>query len=98
MPLFVGAATLQFPALFLYSLTAGLFMIYFKLHNLSFILKNNLCVFAASVRAEEDDLDIDGTVEDDLGKSREGSKTDDEVVQRCVLLSVCVCVCVQLLT
>uniref|UniRef100_A0A3P8ZN48 Histidine kinase/HSP90-like ATPase domain-containing protein n=1 Tax=Esox lucius TaxID=8010 RepID=A0A3P8ZN48_ESOLU len=35
----------------------------------------------ASVRAE-DELDIDGTVEDDLGKSRDGSKTDDEVVQR----------------
>ncbi|XP_012674248.2 endoplasmin [Clupea harengus] len=43
-----------------------------------------LCTLLAftSVRAEEDDLDIDGTVEDDLGKSREGSKTDDEVVQR----------------
>uniref|UniRef100_A0A3P8XNY5 Endoplasmin n=1 Tax=Esox lucius TaxID=8010 RepID=A0A3P8XNY5_ESOLU len=37
--------------------------------------------FTASVRAE-DELDIDGTVEDDLGKSRDGSKTDDEVVQR----------------
>uniref|UniRef100_A0A8C7V8D3 Uncharacterized protein n=1 Tax=Oncorhynchus mykiss TaxID=8022 RepID=A0A8C7V8D3_ONCMY len=36
---------------------------------------------ATSVRAE-DGLDIDGTVEDDLGKSRDGSKTDDEVVQR----------------
>ncbi|KAK6319789.1 hypothetical protein J4Q44_G00088960 [Coregonus suidteri] len=35
----------------------------------------------ASVRAE-DGLDIDGTVADDLGKSRDGSKTDDEVVQR----------------
>ncbi|CAJ0963812.1 unnamed protein product [Ranitomeya imitator] len=35
----------------------------------------------ASVRAE-DDVDIDGTVEDDLGKSREGSRTDDEVVSR----------------
>uniref|UniRef100_A0A8C8K4K6 Endoplasmin n=1 Tax=Oncorhynchus tshawytscha TaxID=74940 RepID=A0A8C8K4K6_ONCTS len=35
----------------------------------------------ASVTAE-DGLDIDGTVEDDLGKSRDGSKTDDEVVQR----------------
>uniref|UniRef100_A0A8C7R1R5 Endoplasmin n=1 Tax=Oncorhynchus mykiss TaxID=8022 RepID=A0A8C7R1R5_ONCMY len=34
-----------------------------------------------SVRAE-DELDIDGAVEDDLGKSRDGSKTDDEVVQR----------------
>uniref|UniRef100_A0A670KC19 Uncharacterized protein n=1 Tax=Podarcis muralis TaxID=64176 RepID=A0A670KC19_PODMU len=27
-------------------------------------------------------VDVDGTVEDDLGKSREGSRTDDEVVQR----------------
>uniref|UniRef100_A0A3B4DMN8 Endoplasmin n=1 Tax=Pygocentrus nattereri TaxID=42514 RepID=A0A3B4DMN8_PYGNA len=35
----------------------------------------------ASVKADED-VDVDGTVEDDLGKSREGSRTDDEVVQR----------------
>ncbi|XP_035257319.1 endoplasmin isoform X1 [Anguilla anguilla] len=35
----------------------------------------------AAVRAEED-VDVDGTVEDDLGKSRDGSRTDDEVVQR----------------
>ncbi|XP_069829697.1 endoplasmin [Dendropsophus ebraccatus] len=35
----------------------------------------------ASVRAE-DEVDIDGTVDDDLGKSREGSRTDDEVVSR----------------
>uniref|UniRef100_A0A8C0U6B5 Uncharacterized protein n=1 Tax=Cyanistes caeruleus TaxID=156563 RepID=A0A8C0U6B5_CYACU len=28
-----------------------------------------------------DEVDVDGTVEDDLGKSREGSRTDDEVVQ-----------------
>ncbi|XP_044136528.1 endoplasmin [Bufo gargarizans] len=34
-----------------------------------------------SVRAE-DEVDLDGTVEDDLGKSREGSRTDDEVVSR----------------
>ncbi|EPY74066.1 endoplasmin precursor [Camelus ferus] len=34
-----------------------------------------------SVRAE-DEVDVDGTVEEDLGKSREGSRTDDEVVQR----------------
>ena len=31
------------------------------------------------VAAEEDD---DPVVEDDIGKSREGSRTDDEVVQR----------------
>ncbi|CAK6961620.1 endoplasmin-like isoform X1 [Scomber scombrus] len=35
----------------------------------------------ASVKAE-DELDVDGTVEEDLGKSRDGSKTDDEVIQR----------------
>uniref|UniRef100_A0A8W4FFV2 94 kDa glucose-regulated protein n=1 Tax=Sus scrofa TaxID=9823 RepID=A0A8W4FFV2_PIG len=34
-----------------------------------------------SVRAE-DEVDVDGTVEEDLGKSREGSRTDDEIVQR----------------
>ncbi|XP_068614601.1 endoplasmin-like [Brachionichthys hirsutus] len=39
-----------------------------------------LLAFAA-VRAE-DEVDVDGTVEEDLGKSRDGSKTDDEVVQR----------------
>lgn len=32
----------------------------------------------------EDELDIDGAVEEDLGKSRDGSRTDDEVVQRWV--------------
>ncbi|KAJ8387359.1 hypothetical protein AAFF_G00157360 [Aldrovandia affinis] len=42
-----------------------------------------LCALLAftSVRAE-DDVDVDGTVEEDLGKSRDGSRTDDEVVQR----------------
>uniref|UniRef100_A0A1A7XB59 Endoplasmin n=1 Tax=Iconisemion striatum TaxID=60296 RepID=A0A1A7XB59_9TELE len=39
-----------------------------------------LLAFAA-VRAE-DDVDVDGTVEEDFGKSRDGSRTDDEVVQR----------------
>uniref|UniRef100_A0A6B2FA41 Endoplasmin n=1 Tax=Bothriechis nubestris TaxID=1766655 RepID=A0A6B2FA41_9SAUR len=39
-----------------------------------------LLLLAASAQAEEPD--VDGTVEDDLGKSREGSRTDDEVVQR----------------
>ncbi|XP_048863044.1 endoplasmin [Brienomyrus brachyistius] len=34
-----------------------------------------------SVTAESD-VEVDGTVEDDLGKSRDGSRTDDEVVQR----------------
>uniref|UniRef100_A0A8C2E268 Endoplasmin n=1 Tax=Cyprinus carpio TaxID=7962 RepID=A0A8C2E268_CYPCA len=36
----------------------------------------------ASVKADDDDVDIDGTVEEDLGKSKDGSRTDDEVVQR----------------
>ncbi|KAI1888013.1 hypothetical protein AGOR_G00180670 [Albula goreensis] len=42
-----------------------------------------ICTLLAftSVRAE-DDVDIDGTVEEDMGKSRDGSRTDDEVVQR----------------
>lgn len=31
---------------------------------------------------DEDEVDVDGTVEEDLGKSRDGSRTDDEVVQR----------------
>ncbi|XP_070686156.1 endoplasmin [Pempheris klunzingeri] len=39
-----------------------------------------LLAFAA-VKAE-DELDIDGTVDEDIGKSREGSRTDDELVQR----------------
>lgn len=38
---------------------------------------------SGSVRAD-DEVDVDGTVEEDLGKSREGSRTDDEVVQRFV--------------
>ncbi|XP_063067521.1 endoplasmin [Engraulis encrasicolus] len=42
-----------------------------------------LCALLAftSVKAD-DEVDIDGTVEDDLGKSRDGSRTDDEVIQR----------------
>lgn len=39
-----------------------------------------LLAFAA-VKAD-DELDVDGIVEEDLGKSRDGSRTDDEVVQR----------------
>lgn len=38
---------------------------------------------SGSVRAD-DEVAVDGTVEEDLGKSREGSRTDDEVVQRSV--------------
>uniref|UniRef100_A0A8C8JVF7 Endoplasmin n=1 Tax=Oncorhynchus tshawytscha TaxID=74940 RepID=A0A8C8JVF7_ONCTS len=37
--------------------------------------------FRKAVTAE-DEVDIDGTVEEDLGKSRDGSRTDDEVVLR----------------
>uniref|UniRef100_A0A6Q2YHJ0 Endoplasmin n=1 Tax=Esox lucius TaxID=8010 RepID=A0A6Q2YHJ0_ESOLU len=42
-----------------------------------------LCALLAlnSVKAD-DEIDIEGRVEDDLGKSREGSRTDDEVVHR----------------
>lgn len=40
---------------------------------------------SGSVRAD-DEVDVDGTVEEDLGKSREGSRTDDEVVQRSVFI------------
>ncbi|MCJ8743067.1 hypothetical protein PDJAM_G00089480 [Pangasius djambal] len=39
-----------------------------------------LLVFT-SVKAD-DEVDVDGTVDEDLGKSRDGSRTDDEVVQR----------------
>lgn len=43
--------------------------------------RTRYCLFyPASVTAEE--VDADATVEEDLGKSREGSRTDDEVVQR----------------
>ncbi|XP_061494860.1 endoplasmin [Rhineura floridana] len=40
------------------------------------------CVLLLAASAHADEVDVDGTVEDDLGKSREGSRTDDEVVQR----------------
>ncbi|RMC05663.1 hypothetical protein DUI87_17748 [Hirundo rustica rustica] len=41
-----------------------------------------VCVLLLAVSVRADEVDVDGTVEDDLGKSREGSRTDDEVVQR----------------
>uniref|UniRef100_A0A803SZI1 Endoplasmin n=1 Tax=Anolis carolinensis TaxID=28377 RepID=A0A803SZI1_ANOCA len=41
-----------------------------------------LFVLFLAASAQADEIDVDGTVEDDLGKSREGSRTDDEVVQR----------------
>ena len=42
------------------------------------------CVPACSVRAQEEGEEENGAakVEDDIGKSRDGSKTDDEAVQR----------------
>ncbi|XP_062989456.1 endoplasmin [Elgaria multicarinata webbii] len=40
------------------------------------------CLLFLTASAQADELDVDGTVEDDMGKSREGSRTDDEVVQR----------------
>lgn len=39
-------------------------------------------LFAFAAVKAEDEVDIDGTVEEDVGKSRDGSRTDDEVVQR----------------
>ncbi|XP_036373483.1 endoplasmin [Megalops cyprinoides] len=42
-----------------------------------------VCALLAFTAARADDeVDVDGTVEEDLGKSRDGSRTDDEVVQR----------------
>ncbi|XP_006004184.1 endoplasmin isoform X2 [Latimeria chalumnae] len=42
-----------------------------------------LCALLAFTSARADEVvDADGTVVDDLGKSRDGSRTDDEVVQR----------------
>jgi len=38
------------------------------------------CLLFAAVKAQEDD--DEPTIEDDIGKSRDGSRTDDEVVQR----------------
>lgn len=47
-----------------------------------------LGLLIAAVKADDDDeVDVDGTVEEDLGKSRDGSRTDDEVVQRWVQLA-----------
>ena len=43
-----------------------------------------LVLSPASVSAQQEDLDIDGAVEEDLGKSRDASRTDDEVVHRWV--------------
>lgn len=53
------------------------------LHTVKILNITTYCSLAASVKAE-DELDVDGTVEEDLGKSRDGSRTDDEVVQRWV--------------
>ena len=41
-------------------------------------------MISACVSATED-TEGDVTLEDDLGKSREGSRTDDDAVRRCVL-------------
>ncbi|CAG5123143.1 unnamed protein product [Candidula unifasciata] len=40
------------------------------------------CLLFAVAAAADDDDDEDLTLDDDIGKSREGSRTDDEVVQR----------------
>ena len=42
---------------------------------------------------EQQDEEVElPTVDDDLGESREGSRTDAEAVERCVCVCVCVCV------
>lgn len=53
------------------------------LHAVKILNTTTYCSWAAAVKAE-DELDVDGTIEEDLGKSRDGSRTDDEVVQRWV--------------
>ncbi|XP_059167594.1 endoplasmin-like [Physella acuta] len=40
------------------------------------------CLLFAAARAADDDDDDDVKLEDDIGKSRDGSRTDDEAVQR----------------
>ncbi|KAI4503610.1 hypothetical protein M0802_001013 [Mischocyttarus mexicanus] len=47
-----------------------------------FIFLTTLVILAGLVRAEDTIEDEAGTVEKDLGSSREGSRTDDEVIQR----------------
>ncbi|KAH9507963.1 hypothetical protein Btru_052468 [Bulinus truncatus] len=48
-----------------------------------FLLGLVCCLLFAGIRAADDDDDDDDIkVEDDIGKSRDGSRTDDEVVQR----------------
>ena len=47
------------------------------------MLKHILLFFLA-VRADNDDA----TVEEDIGKSRDGSRTDDEAVQRSVVIAI----------
>lgn len=59
-----------------FKLTSSLLLVFFI----------GICLFTAPVRADEDEIEeVDatgGTVEDDIGKSRDGSRTDDEVVKR----------------
>uniref|UniRef100_A0AAQ5ZY53 Endoplasmin n=1 Tax=Amphiprion ocellaris TaxID=80972 RepID=A0AAQ5ZY53_AMPOC len=45
-------------------------------------MKQAIRLWQALDTPADDEIDVDGTVEDDLGKSRDGSRTDDEVVQR----------------
>ncbi|XP_035740390.1 endoplasmin-like [Vespa mandarinia] len=47
-----------------------------------FIFLTALILLAGLVRAEDETEDKIGTVEKDLGSNREGSRTDDEVIQR----------------
>ncbi|MEQ2302602.1 hypothetical protein AMECASPLE_008293 [Ameca splendens] len=81
------AVTTELPALFLLPFVSGAedstasVELYLKMKRVWVVgLLFALIAFAA-VRAE-DEVDVEGTVEEDLGKSRDGSRTDDEVVQR----------------
>ena len=41
-----------------------------------------VCIFPAFVSAADEAEDGDVVIEDDIGKSRDGSRTDDETVER----------------
>ena len=49
-------------------------------------LTDYLILLFSAVRADDDD---EAKVEDDIGKSRDGSRTDDEAVQRLVTRILC---------
>ncbi len=41
-----------------------------------------VCVRFPAVTTAQDADEVDATLDEDIGKSRDGSRTDDEVVQR----------------